>query len=50
VPGDPLVYYAGSASGGIHESVDGGTTWDLKALNEFMRGRGVANIVVAPKQ
>ncbi|MBO0799958.1 MAG: sialidase, partial [Blastocatellia bacterium] len=27
VPGDPLVYYAGSASGGIFKSADGGVTW-----------------------
>ena len=25
VPGDPLVYYAGSASGGIVKTTDGGT-------------------------
>ncbi len=28
VPGDPLVYYAGSASGGIFKTSDGGATWD----------------------
>jgi photosystem II stability/assembly factor-like uncharacterized protein len=27
VPGDPLVYYAGSASGGVAKSVDGGVHW-----------------------
>ena len=27
VPGDPLVYYIGSSSGGIFKSTDGGTTW-----------------------
>src|SRR5256714_14885555 len=27
VPGDPLVYYAGSASGGIAKTVDGGDHW-----------------------
>jgi hypothetical protein len=27
VPGDPLVYYAGSASGGIDKTVDGGVHW-----------------------
>lgn len=27
VPGDPLVYYAGSASGGIFKTDDAGTTW-----------------------
>src|SRR5438046_9376688 len=28
VPGDPLVYYAGSASGGIAKSTDGGVHWE----------------------
>lgn len=27
VPGDPLVYYAGAASGGIFKSADGGIRW-----------------------
>ena len=27
VPGDPKVYYAGSASGGIFKTTDGGTQW-----------------------
>jgi len=27
VPGNPLIYYAGSASGGIFKSSDGGVTW-----------------------
>src|SRR5262245_45941679 len=28
IPGDPLVYYAGAASGGVWKTVDGGTHWD----------------------
>ena len=28
VPGDPLVYYAGAASGGIWKTVDGGINWN----------------------
>ena len=28
VVGQPLVYYAGSASGGIHKTTDGGITWE----------------------
>jgi photosystem II stability/assembly factor-like uncharacterized protein len=28
VPGDPLVYYAGAASGGIWKTSDGGLTWE----------------------
>src|ERR1043165_5658574 len=27
IPGDPLTYYVGSASGGIWKTTDGGTTW-----------------------
>src|SRR6266853_790334 len=27
IPGDPLVYYAGSASGGIFKTIDGGVHW-----------------------
>ena len=27
VPGDPLIYYAGAASGGIFKTTDGGMTW-----------------------
>ena len=27
VPGDPLVYYAGSASGGVWKTEDGGVHW-----------------------
>jgi photosystem II stability/assembly factor-like uncharacterized protein len=27
VPGDPLVYYIGAASGGLWKSIDGGTNW-----------------------
>jgi len=27
VPGDPLTYYVGAASGGIWKTVDGGTNW-----------------------
>src|SRR5581483_7595858 len=26
--GDPLVYYAGAASGGVFKTTDGGTTWN----------------------
>ena len=28
VPGDPNVYYAGAASGGIFKTTDGGTHWE----------------------
>jgi photosystem II stability/assembly factor-like uncharacterized protein len=28
IPGDPLTYYVGAASGGIYKTVDGGVNWD----------------------
>jgi photosystem II stability/assembly factor-like uncharacterized protein len=28
IPGDPLTYYVGAASGGIWKTTDGGTNWD----------------------
>src|SRR5437773_12297103 len=28
VPGQPYIYYAGSASGGIFKTIDGGIHWD----------------------
>src|SRR5579872_889281 len=28
IPGDPLVYYAGAASGGVFKTTDGGTHWE----------------------
>src|SRR5215212_2407261 len=27
IPGDPLTYYVGAASGGVWKTTDGGTTW-----------------------
>ena len=48
VPGDPLVYYAGSASGGIAKTTDGGVHWqeDLfddrrSAVDRIARRRAV---------
>ena len=46
VPGDPLVYYAGSASGGIHKSVDGGTTWD--PIFDDQHVQSIGDIAVSP--
>ena len=28
VPGDPLIYYVGTASGGVWKTADGGTSWE----------------------
>jgi photosystem II stability/assembly factor-like uncharacterized protein len=46
VPGQPLVYYAGSASGGIHKSVDGGITWD--PIFDDQPVHSIGDIAVAP--
>ncbi|MBY0497225.1 MAG: sialidase [Cyanobacteria bacterium] len=46
VPGQPLVYYAGSASGGIHKTVDGGITWD--AIFDSQSVHSIGDIAVAP--
>ncbi len=46
VPDQPLVYYAGSASGGIHKSVDGGITWE--AIFDEQPVHSIGDIAVAP--
>ncbi len=46
VPGDPLVYYAGSASGGIAKSSDGGMTWEQ--IFDGQPVHSIGDIAVAP--
>jgi photosystem II stability/assembly factor-like uncharacterized protein len=46
VPGDPLVYYAGSASGGIAKTTDGGTTW--QQIFDDQPVQSIGEIEVAP--
>jgi photosystem II stability/assembly factor-like uncharacterized protein len=46
VPGDPLVYYAATASGGIWKSADGGLTW--KAVTDDQPVASFGSIAVAP--
>jgi len=48
VPGDPLVYYAGSASGGIAKTVDGGVHWQDR-LSAGSKRRKRCWISVRPK-
>ena len=46
VPGDPLVYYAGSASGGIFKTTDGGASWN--PIFEDQPVHSIGDIAVAP--
>jgi photosystem II stability/assembly factor-like uncharacterized protein len=46
VPGDPLTYYAGSASGGIAKTTDGGTTW--QQVFDGQPVHSIGDIAVAP--
>src|SRR5436305_2123202 len=45
VPGDPLTYYAASASGGVWKSADGGLTW--KPVFDDQPTSSVGSIAVA---
>src|SRR5262245_411991 len=46
VPGDPLVYYAGSASGGIAKTTDGGVHWDH--IFDDQPVQSIGSLAVAP--
>ena len=46
VPGNPLVYYAATASGGVWMSSDGGTTW--KSIFDKQPVSSIGSIAVAP--
>ena len=46
VPGDPLIYYAGAASGGIWKTVDGGVNW--KAVLDDKPVHSIGSLAVAP--
>ena len=46
VPGDPLVYYAGSASGGIFKTSDGGASW--QPIFDSQQVHSIGDIAVAP--
>jgi photosystem II stability/assembly factor-like uncharacterized protein len=46
VPGDPLVYYAGSASGGIFKTIDGGVSWT--PIFDDQPVHSIGDIAVAP--
>src|SRR5262245_47684841 len=46
VPGDPLVYYAATASGGVWKSADGGLTW--LPIFDDQPTSSIGSIAVAP--
>jgi photosystem II stability/assembly factor-like uncharacterized protein len=46
VPGDPRIYYAATASGGVWKSVDGGATWNPVFDDQPVSSTG--SIAVAP--
>jgi photosystem II stability/assembly factor-like uncharacterized protein len=46
VPGDPLTYYAGAASGGIWKSVDGGEYWE--PMFDGQPDHAIGALAVAP--
>jgi hypothetical protein len=46
VTGNPLIYYAGSASGGIFKTTDGGTTWN--AIFDDQPVSSIGALAVAP--
>src|SRR3982751_2601376 len=46
VPGDPLTYYAATASGGVWKSGDGGLSW--KPIFDDQPTSSIGSIAVAP--
>jgi photosystem II stability/assembly factor-like uncharacterized protein len=46
VPGDPLVYYAGSASGGIAKTTDGGVHW--QQVFDEQTSQSIGALAIAP--
>ncbi|HKB10276.1 MAG TPA: hypothetical protein VKD69_06470 [Vicinamibacterales bacterium] len=46
VPGDPSIYYAGAASGGVWKSTDGGLHWN--AVSDSMPVAAIGALAVAP--
>ncbi|MBI5933362.1 MAG: choice-of-anchor D domain-containing protein [Chloroflexi bacterium] len=45
-PSDPNIMYAGSVTGGIWKTTDGGTTWQI--MDDFMANMAVSTMVMDP--
>src|SRR5215467_14093977 len=48
IPGDPSVYYAGAASGGVWKSVDGGNRWE--PVFDKQTAAAIGALAVAPSE
>src|SRR3954463_7446837 len=48
VPGDPSIYYAGAASGGVWKTTDGGTRW--QPVSDDMPVAAIGALAVAPTE
>ena len=48
VPGDPAVYYMGTAGSGVWKTVDGGQVWTC--VSDGMRLTGIGAVAVAPSR
>src|ERR1044071_5004193 len=46
IPGDPLTYYAGAASGGVWKTTDGGVRWT--PISDSMPVAAIGALAVAP--
>ena len=46
IPGDPAVYYAGAAGGGVFKSTDGGATW--RAIFTHEATASIGDLALAP--
>src|SRR5258708_13717890 len=46
VPGDPSIYYAGAASGGVWKTTDGGIRWN--PVSDTMPVAAIGALAVAP--
>jgi hypothetical protein len=48
IPGNPAVYYFGTAGSGVWKTVDGGTVWTC--VSDSVRLTGIGAVAVAPSR